>query len=79
MLLRWSDQGGIHAACMEEMKNAYKKLVEKYEGKTPLVRSRYRWNYIKMDLKQIGVWIMVDWTNLAQECVKSWGIFEHDN
>jgi hypothetical protein len=45
---------GIHAACMEQMRNAYKILVEKHEGKSPLIRSRYRWNDIKMDLKQIG-------------------------
>jgi hypothetical protein len=42
---------GIHAACMEEMRNAYKILVAEHEGKTLLVRSRYRWNDIKVDLK----------------------------
>jgi hypothetical protein len=39
---------------MEAMRNAYKILVAKHEGKTPFVRSKYRWNYIKMYLKQMG-------------------------
>jgi hypothetical protein len=37
---------------MGEMRNAYKILVKKPEGKMPLVRFRHRWeDNIKMDLK----------------------------
>jgi hypothetical protein len=49
---------------MGEMKNAYKTLVGKPEGKRPLGRTRHRWedNFI-MDLKEIGweVWIGCIW------------------
>jgi hypothetical protein len=31
--------------CMEEMRNAYKILIRKPEGKRPLRRSKYRWEY----------------------------------
>jgi hypothetical protein len=37
---------------MEEKRNAYRILVGKPEGKSPLLRPRYRWvNKIKMDLR----------------------------
>jgi hypothetical protein len=37
---------------MGEKRNAYRILVGKPEGKTPLGRPRYRWmNNIKMDLR----------------------------
>jgi hypothetical protein len=39
---------------MEEMKNVYKILVGKPEGKIPSGRPRRRWeNYIRMDLREI--------------------------
>jgi hypothetical protein len=51
---------------MKEMRNVYKILVEKSEGKTLLGRPRCRWeNNIEMYLKEIG-WKGVDWMHLAQ-------------
>jgi hypothetical protein len=42
------------------MRNAYKILVEKPEGKEPFVRPRRRWeDNIRMDLREI-VWEGVD-------------------
>jgi hypothetical protein len=52
---------------MGEMRNAYRILVGKPEGKRPLGRPRRRWvNNIKMDLGEIG-WDGSDWTELAQD------------
>jgi hypothetical protein len=46
--MRWAG----HIAHMGEMKDGYKVLVGKSEGKRPLGRSRHRWkNNIKMDLQ----------------------------
>jgi hypothetical protein len=47
---------------MKEVRNAYKSLVGKPEGKRPLGKSKCRWEGdIKMDLKEVGfegvVWI----------------------
>jgi len=40
-----------HAACMGEIRNAYKVLVTTPERKRPLRRPRHRWEYnIRMDL-----------------------------
>jgi hypothetical protein len=40
---------------MAEMGNAYKILVGKPEGKSPLGRYSHGWEYnIKMDIRQIG-------------------------
>jgi hypothetical protein len=45
---------------MEEMRNAYKTLVGKLEGKRQLGISRCRWeDNIKLDLREIG-WEGVD-------------------
>jgi hypothetical protein len=45
---------------MEEMRNAYKILVGKLEGKIPLGRPRHRWeDNIRMDLSEIS-WEGVD-------------------
>jgi hypothetical protein len=50
----------------EKMK-AYRILVVKPEGKSPLGRPRRRWVYnIKMDLREIGL-IDLDWIDLAQD------------
>jgi hypothetical protein len=49
------------------MRNVYRLLVGKPEGKGPLGRSRRRWIYnIKMDLLEIGLGV-VDWIGLAQD------------
>jgi hypothetical protein len=43
-----------HAACIGEMRNACKILVEKPEGKRPLGRPRRRWeDNIRMDLREM--------------------------
>jgi hypothetical protein len=50
---------------MEEMKNAFRILVGKTEGKRPLGRRRREWkDNIRMDLKEIG-WEIVDWIHPA--------------
>jgi hypothetical protein len=47
--------------------NAYRILVGKPEGKSPLGIPRHRWeDNIKMDLGEIG-WGVVDWIDLAQD------------
>jgi hypothetical protein len=52
---------------MGEMKNSYKILIGKPEGKRPLGRPRHRWddNTI-MDLREI-VWDGVGWMHLAHD------------
>jgi hypothetical protein len=53
-------------ACIEEIRNAYKSLVGRHEGKRPLGRSRHRWEHnIGTDLRELG-WEDVDWMQLAQ-------------
>jgi hypothetical protein len=48
-------------------KSAYRILVGKPKGKTPLGRPRCRWvNNIKMNLREIG-WEGMDWIDLAQD------------
>jgi hypothetical protein len=47
--------------------NAYRILVGKPEGKSPLERSRRRWvDNIKMNLRKIR-WCGKDWIDLAQD------------
>jgi hypothetical protein len=49
---------------MGEMRNVYRLLIGKPEGKRPLGRSRRRWiDNIKMDLLEIG--FNVVWTGLV--------------
>jgi hypothetical protein len=49
--MRWAG----HVARMGEKRNAYRVLVGKSEGKSPLERPRCRWvDNIKMDLREIG-------------------------
>jgi hypothetical protein len=56
-----------HAARMGEMRNAYKILVGKPEGKRPLGRPRQRWEHnIRIDLRETG-WKVVDWVHLLQD------------
>jgi hypothetical protein len=48
-------------------RNAYRILVGKPDGKSPLGRPRRRWvNNIKMGLRAIG-WNGTEWVNLAQD------------
>jgi len=52
---------------MGDMRNAYKILVGKPEGKRPLGRPRPRWkDNIRMDVRKMG-WEGVDWLHLAQD------------
>jgi hypothetical protein len=61
--MRWAR----HVARMGEMRNAYRILVGKPEGKRRLRRPRRRWvDSIKMDLVEIG-WDGMDWIDLAQD------------
>jgi hypothetical protein len=55
---------------MGRMKNTYKILVGKPEGKSPFGRSSRRWeDNIRMDLREIG-WAVVDWIHLAPDRYK---------
>jgi hypothetical protein len=52
---------------MGDMRNAYRILVGKPEGRRPLGRPRRRWKYnIGMDLREIE-WEGVDWIHLDQD------------
>jgi hypothetical protein len=52
---------------MWEKRKAYRILVGKPEGKSPLGRPRRRWeNNIRMDLREIE-WSGMDWIYLAQD------------
>jgi hypothetical protein len=52
---------------MGEMRDIYRILVGKPEGKKPLGRPRHRWeDNVKMDLQEVGCWCM-DWIKLAQD------------
>jgi hypothetical protein len=55
--MRWTE----HVTRIGEMRNAYKILVGKPERKSPLGRSRHRWeDNIRMYLREI-VWECVGW------------------
>jgi hypothetical protein len=59
--MRWAG----HVAQVGEKRNAYRILVGKPEGKSPLGRPRRRWvDNIKIDLREIG-WDRMDWLDLA--------------
>jgi hypothetical protein len=61
--MRWVQ----HVTCMGQMRNKYKIMVEKPEGKRPFRRPRHRWeNNIRMDLTETG-WEGEDWMNEAQD------------
>jgi hypothetical protein len=52
---------------MGKKRNAYRLLVGKPKGKSPLGMPRRRWvDIIKMDLNEVG-WCGVDWIGLAQD------------
>ena len=58
--MRWAG----HVARMEEVRDMYKVLVGKPEGKRPLRRPSRRWEN-KMDVQEVGCGGM-DWIELAQ-------------
>jgi hypothetical protein len=61
--MRWAG----HVARMGEVRNAYRLLMGKSEGRRPLGRPRRRWlDNIRMDLVKVG-WGDVDWIGLAQD------------
>jgi hypothetical protein len=61
--MRWAG----NVARMGEMRNAYRILVGKPEGKRPLGRPKRRWvENIKMDPREIE-WDVMDWIELAQD------------
>ncbi|KAJ4430838.1 hypothetical protein ANN_19429 [Periplaneta americana] len=61
--LRWAG----HVARMDESRSAYRVLVARPEGKSPLGGPRRRWeDNIKMDLREVG-YDDRDWINLAQD------------
>jgi hypothetical protein len=61
------DEMGKACSTNGEKMNAYRILVGKAEGKTPMRRPRRRWvGNIKMDLREIGCDGM-DWIDLAQD------------
>jgi hypothetical protein len=63
--MRWA--GHVAQIGGREKRNAYRILVGKPEGKTPLGRPRPWWvDNIKLDLREIG-WDGVDWIYLAQD------------
>jgi hypothetical protein len=48
-----------------EMRNVYRILIRKPEGKRPLGKLRHRWeDYMRVDLKETG-WEDMDWIHLA--------------
>ena len=55
-------------------RGAYRVLMGKREGRSPLGRPRLMWKYnIKMDLREVGWWGM-DWIELAEDRDR-WGDF----
>jgi hypothetical protein len=61
--MRWAG----HVARLGEERKVYKVLVGKPKGKSPLGRSRCRWeDGIRMDLREIGLGD-VDWIQLSQD------------
>jgi hypothetical protein len=61
--MRWAG----HVAGMGEMRNAYKILIGKPEGRKPLGRPKRGWkDNITMDLRKTG-WECVDWIHLYQD------------
>jgi hypothetical protein len=51
---------------MGEMRNTYKLLVRKPEGKRPPGRLKHRWkNTTKFNLREIG-WDVFDWVHVAE-------------
>jgi hypothetical protein len=67
--------GMVHHVAHTQEGNTYKILVTKLEGKNTLLgRQRYRWEDIKMDLRETG-YVGVDWTDMVQVTDK-WLVLE---
>jgi hypothetical protein len=50
-----------------DVRNSYKILVRKPEGKIPLRQHRHKWeDNVRIDLREIG-WKVVDWIHLAHD------------
>jgi len=63
-----------HVACMWMNRGVYSILVEKPEGKRPLVRPRHRWeDNTKMDLQKVGCGGM-DQIEMAQDRDRWWAL-----
>jgi hypothetical protein len=63
----------IGGANMGEMRNAYKLLVGKPEGKRPLGRTRCKWeDNGRTDLREM--WEGVEWICLAQDRDQLWDV-----
>ena len=63
-----------HVAGMGERRCAYRVLVGKPEGKSPLARPRNRWeDNIKIDLQEVGCGVM-DWIELPQDRDRWWAL-----
>jgi hypothetical protein len=61
--IRWAG----HVARMGEGRGAYRILVGRPEGRSPLGRPTRRWvDNIKMDLQEVG-WEGMDWIDMAQD------------
>jgi hypothetical protein len=60
--MRWEG----HVALMVDREDAHRVLLERPEGRRPLVRPRCRGNDIKMDLQEAG-WGGMDWIDLAED------------
>jgi hypothetical protein len=59
---------------MREMRNVYKILVRKHEGKRSLGRPKHRWeDNIRMNLSKIS-WENMHWTHLAQNRDQWWDL-----
>jgi hypothetical protein len=68
------DEIGGTCSSHGEVRNAYKILTGKPEGKRRLGRPRRRWeDNIKMDLREI-VFGSVDWIHLAQNRDRRWAL-----
>jgi hypothetical protein len=56
------------------MRGAYKVLVGRPEGRTPLGRPKHRWeDDIKMDLQEVG-WGGTDWIAVAEDRDSCWAL-----
>jgi hypothetical protein len=55
-----------HVACLRDKRGAYRVLVKRPEGKSPLGKPRYRReDNVKMNLQEVR-WEGMNWTDLAQ-------------